>query len=82
MHFFGFAVSDEAGTSMAAGNRSAIPSDRHGDPPERFPSGWPGEWRVWAMETEERTFATHGFASGSLVGGPHPLERSRLRRHS
>jgi hypothetical protein len=23
MHFFGFAVSDEAGTSMAAGNRSA-----------------------------------------------------------
>jgi hypothetical protein len=28
MHFFGFAVSDEAGTSMSAGNRSAIPSDR------------------------------------------------------
>lgn len=25
MHFFGFAVSDEAGMSMTAGNRSAIP---------------------------------------------------------
>ena len=38
MHFFGFAVGDESGTSMAAGNRSAIPSDRYGDPPGRFPS--------------------------------------------
>ena len=25
MHFFGFAVGDEAGSAMAAGNRSAIP---------------------------------------------------------
>ena len=33
MHFFGFAVGNEAGMSMAAGNRSAIPSDRYGDPP-------------------------------------------------
>jgi hypothetical protein len=37
MHFFGFTVSDEVGTSMAAGKRSAIPPDRYGNPPRARP---------------------------------------------
>ena len=61
MHFFGFAVGDEAGTSMAAGNRSAIPSDRYGDPPGRFPRlPRDAPWKIiaaieqWRREEAER----------------------------
>jgi hypothetical protein len=39
MHFFRFTVGDEAGMSMAAGNRSAIPSDRYSEPLPPFAPG-------------------------------------------